>query len=200
MANYDCSQDLEPNIGTVHDETTIGYPPDALSTGVCYHTNWRPINYTELAYPPPDYEVITQAACSIPYGDPRTIDSSHILAGSPIFSIPGGISQVDPLWSTCTPAAPGGYDPPRALTRIQNLVPSPTPPPAKPEPESSAALQLPVETGAPSTTTGPDVGQIPQDPSDPNANKSPDPSVTASQGAAIAADPGSAAGNQEGSF
>ena len=112
MAVYDCGQDLEPNIGTVHDEVTIGYPPDALSTGVCYHTNWRPINYTELAYPPPDYEVITQAACSIPYGDPRTIDSSHILAGSPIFSIPGGISQVDPLWSTCTPAAPGGYDPP----------------------------------------------------------------------------------------
>ena len=199
MAIYDCGQDLEPNIGTVHDEVTIGYPPDALSTGVCYHTNWRPINYTELAYPPPDYEVITQAACSIPYGDPRTIDSSHILAGSPIFSIPGGISQVDPLWSTCTPAAPGGYDPPRALTRIPNLVPTPTPLPAKPEPESSAALQVPVETGAPSTTSGANVGQISQDPSDPNGNGSPDPSVTASQGAAIAAHPGSAAGNQEGS-
>ena len=201
MAIYDCGQDEEPNIGTVHDAVTIGYPPDALSTGVCYHTNWRPINYTELAYPPPDYEVVTQAACSMSIGDTRTIDSSHILAGSPIFSIPGGISQVDPLWSTCTPAAPGGYDPPRALTRSQNLVPSPTPPvsQAKPEPESSAALQLPVETGAPSTTTGGNSGQTPQDPSDPNANVSPDPSVSASQGAAIAGDPGSNAGNQEGS-
>ena len=202
MAVYDCGQDYAPNIGTVHDEVTIGYPPDALSTGVCYHTNWRPINYTELAYPPPDYEVVTQAACSMSIGDTRTIDSSHILAGSPIFSIPGGISQVDPLWSTCTPAAPGGYDPPRALTRSQNLVPSPTPPPvsqAKPEPESSAALQLPVETGAPSTTTGGKSGQTPQDPSNPNANESPDPSVSASQGAAIAGDPGSNAGNQEGS-
>ena len=198
---YDCGQDYEPNLGTVHDEVTIGYPPDALSTGVCYHTNWRPINYTELAYPPPDYEVVTQAACSMSYGDTRTIDSSHILAGSPIFSIPGGISQVDPLWSTCTPAAPGGYDPPRALTRSQNLVPSPTPPvtQAKPEPESSAALQLPVETGGPTTATGGKSGQIPQDPSEPNGNESSDPSDSASQGAAIAGDPGSSAGNQEGS-
>ena len=202
MAVYDCSQDNEPFIGTVHDEVTIGYPPDALSTGVCYHTNWRPINYTELAYPPPDYDVVTQAACSMSIGDTRTIDSSHILAGSPIFSIPGGISQVDPLWSTCTPAAPGGYDPPRALTRSQNLVPSPTPPPVtqpKPEPESSAALQLPVETGAPNTATGGTSGQTPQDPSDPNVNKSPDPSDSTSQGAKIAGDPGSTAGNQEGS-
>ena len=202
MAIYDCGQDEEPNIGTVHDAVTIGYPPDALSTGVCYHTNWRPINYTELAYPPPDYEVVTQAACSMSIGDTRTIDSSHILAGSPIFSIPGGISSVDPLWSTCTPAAPGGYDPPRALTRSQNLAPSPTPAPvtkAKPEPESSAALQLPVETGAPSTATGGKSGQAPQDPSDPNASESSDPSVSASQGAAIAGDPGSNAGNQEGS-
>lgn len=198
MAIYDCGNDLEPNVGSIHDAVTIGYPPDALSTGVCYHTNWRSINYTELYYPPPDYEVVTQAACSMDYGDPRTIDSSGILAGSPIFSIPGGISQVDPLWSSCTPASPGGYDPPRALTKTKNLVPTPILSPvtqAKPEP--SAALQLAAETGAPSTANGGNVGQVPQDPSNSSGDSSQD-SGAAGAGDPGAGDPGSTAGKQEG--
>lgn len=190
MAIYDCEKySVAPNVGSIYDKVTIGYPPDALSTGVCYHTNWRSINYTELYYPPPDYEVITQAACSMDYGDPRTIDSSHILAGSPIFSIPGGVSQVDPLWSTCTPADPGGYDPPRVLTKTGNLVPTPTPPPvtqAKPEP--SVTLQFAVETGAPSTANGANGESDPQDPSNPIESSSQDPGAVSSPGVASGGD------------
>ena len=180
MAIYDCDTNLAPNLGPVYSAVTIGYPPDALSTGVCYHTNWRPINYTELYYPPPDYEVVTQAACSMDYGDPRTVDSSSILAGSPIFSIPGGISRVDPLWSTCTPAAPGGYDPPRALTKAKNLVPTPTPPPVitKAKPEPSATLQLAAETGAAGTANGANIGQVPQDPNNPAGTNPQDPGAS----------------------
>ena len=175
---YDCDESyLQPNLGSTYDEVTVGYPPQALSTGVCYHTNWRAINYTELYYPPPDYVVVTQPACSMDIGDPRTVDSSHILAGSPIFSLPGDITQIDPLWSTCTPAPPGGYDPPRVLTKAGNLVPTPNPPPvtqAKPEP--SATLQLPAETGPPSTPSGANIGQGPQDPKSSGTN-SQDPST-----------------------
>lgn len=193
MGIYDCDINSAPNLGPIYDEVTIAYPPDALSTGVCYHTNWRSINYTELYYPPPDYEVITQAACSMNYGDLRTVDSSGILAGSPIFSIPGGVSQLNPLWSTCTPAAPGGYDPPRALTKTGNLVPTPTPPPmtqAKPEP--SATLELPAETSGASTADGANYGQTPQDPSNPDGTNFQDP------GAANGGDPGSSTGKQDG--
>ena len=174
---YDCGNyDAQPNLGSIHDEVTIGYPPEALSTGVCYHTNWRAINYTELYYPPPDYVVVTEPACSMDIGDPRTVDSSHILAGSPIFSLPGDITRIDPLWSTCTPARPGGYDPPRVLSKADNLVPTPTPPPvtqAKPEP--SATLELPAETGPP-RTSGANIGQDPQDPKSSGTN-SQDPST-----------------------
>lgn len=198
MAVYDCDTNTAPYVGSVYDEVTIGYPPDALSTGVCYHTNWRPINYTELYSPPPDYEVVTQAACSMNFGDPRTIDSSPILAGSPIFSIPGDVSQVDPLWSTCTPAAPGGYDPPRVLTKNNNLLPTPTPPPvtqAKPEP--SATLQLAAETGTPHTGNGGIVAQLPQDPSTPSGTESQDPGTSSSPGAASGGNPDSTAGKQD---
>ena len=193
MAIYNCDINSAPNVGPIYDKVTIGYPPDALSTGVCYHTNWRPINYTELYYPPPDYEVITQAACSMDYGDLHTVDSSDILAGSPIFSIPGGVSQLNPLWSSCTPAAPGGYDPPRALTKTGNLVPTPTSPPvtqAKPEP--SATLELPAETGAASTANAAHSGQIPQDSSNPDETDSQDLSAVGG------GDPGSTTGKQDG--
>ena len=188
---YDCDDSsYQPNIGSTHDEVTIGYPPEALSTGVCYHTNWRAINYTELYYPPPDYVVVTQAACSMDIGDPRTVDSSHILAGSPIISLPGDITQIDPFWSTCTPAPPGGYDPPRVLSKAGNLVPTPTPPPvtqAKPEP--SATLQLPAETGPPRTPSGANIGQGPQDPKSSGTN-SLDPSTPGSIGPQDSSDPG----------
>ena len=200
MAVYDCDTSSAPNLGSTYSAVTIGYPPDALSTGVCYHTNWRSINYTELYYPPPDYEVVTQAACSMDYGDPRTVDSSSILAGSPIFSIPGGISQVDPLWSTCTPAAPGGYDPPRALTKAKNLVPTPTPPPVltKAMPEPSATLQLAAETGTPGTASGASIGQVPQDPSNPVGTNPQDPGASSSPGTAAGGIPGSTMGKQTG--
>ena len=188
---YDCDDESSPpNLGSTHDEVTIGYPPEALSTGVCYHTNWRAINYTELYYPPPDYAVVTQAACSMDIGDPRTVDSSHILAGSPIFSLPGDITQIDPFWSTCTPARPGGYDPPRVLSKAGNLVPTPTTPPviqAKPEP--SATLQLPAETGPPRTPSGAKIGQGPQDPKSSGTN-SQDPSTSGGIGPQESSDPG----------
>lgn len=198
LADYTCDENQAvADIGPQYDAVTIGYPPDALSTGVCYHTNWMAINYTELYYPPPDYEVITQAACSMSVGDPRTVDSLPILAGSPIFSIPDDVSQVNPLWRSCTPAAPGGYDPPRALTKIQNLVPTPAPPPvsqAKPEP--SATLQLAAETGAPGTPNGASAENVPQDPSNPSGTNNQGSSASSPPGAESGGDSGSTTGKQ----
>ena len=198
LADYTCDQNqAEPDIGPQYDAVTIGYPPDALSTGVCYHTNWMPINYTELYYPPPDYEVITQAACSMHVGDPRTVDSLPILAGSPIFSIPDDVSQVNPLWSSCTPAAPGGYDPPRVLTKTGNLVPTPIlPPVSQAKPEPSATLQLAAETGAPGTPNGANSGHVSQDPSNPGGTNNQGSGASNLSGAESGGDSGSTTGNQ----
>lgn len=199
QADYNCDGASVVDVGPTYDAVTIGYPPDALSTGVCYHTNWMPINYTELYYPPPDYEVITEAACSMPVGDPRTVDSLPILAGSPIFSIPHDVSQINPLWSSCTPAAPGGYDPPRALTKAANLVPTPVlPPVTQAQPESSATLQLAAETGAPGTPNGGNAAHVPQDPSTPGGTDNQDPGASSSPGAEGGGDLGSTTGNQNG--
>ena len=198
LADYTCDENQGLlDIGPQYDAVTIGYPPDALSTGVCYHTNWRPINYTELYYPPPDYEVITQAACSMSVGDPRTVDSLPILAGSPIFSIPDDVSQVNPLWSSCTPAAPGGYDPPRVLTKTGNLVPTPIlPPVSQAKPEPSATLQLAAETGAPGTPNGASPGHVSQDPSDPGGTNNQDSGASNASGAESGGDSGSTTGKQ----
>ena len=134
------------------------------------------------------------------FGDPRTIDSSYILAGSPMFSIPGGVSQVDSFWSTCNPAAPGGYGPHQALTKAANLVPTTTPPPVATEakPEPSAILQLTAETGALSTANRASSGQDPQDPSNLAGTSSQDPGAPSSPGAATGGDPGSTTGKQAG--
>lgn len=198
QADYTCDENqADPDIGPQYDAVTIGYPPDALSTGVCYHTNWMPINYTELYYPPPDYEVITQAACSMHVGDPRTVDSLPILAGSPIFSIPDDVSQINSLWSSCTPAAPGGYDPPRVLTKTGNLVPTPIlPPVSQAKPEPSATLQLAAETGAPGTPNGANSGHVSQDPSDPGGTNTQDSGASNPSGAESGGDSGATTGKQ----
>ena len=200
LADYTCDENqADLDIGPQYDAVTIAYPPDALSTGVCYHTNWRPINYTELYYPPPDYEVITQAACSMHVGDPRTVDSLPILAGSPIFSIPDDVSQVNPLWSSCTPAAPGGYDPPRVLTKTGNLVPTPIlSPVSQAQPEPSATLQLAAETGAPGTPNGANSGHVSQDPSDPGGTNNQDSGASNPSSAESGGDTGSTTGKQSG--
>ena len=84
-------------IGTVHDSVTIAYEPSALSTEVYYHSDWRPINYTELYNPSPDYEMATEAACFGTDINTKGLDSSFILAEQPLFFMPRDLSLVDPL-------------------------------------------------------------------------------------------------------
>ena len=81
-------------IGTVHDSVTIAYEPSALSTGVCYHSDRRPINYTELYNPSLDYEMATEAACFGTNINTKGLDSSFILAEQPLFSMPRDLSGV----------------------------------------------------------------------------------------------------------
>ena len=162
-ANYAGSADIQ--IGRVYDEVTRAYAPEALSTGHCYHTNWSPINYTSLYDPLPDYDVITEKACSMSVSPGQSIDASSILAGLPLLSIPQDVSLIDPLWASCTAEPAGGYDPPRVLTGAGPLVASSAAVSSilsQPQPASSVAAPLPEETGsAPKMTSNLAASQIP---------------------------------------
>ncbi len=148
--NANCaSADIQ--IGRVYDEVTRAYAPEALSTGHCYHTNWSPINYTSLYDPLPDYDVITEKACSMSVSPGQSIDASFILAGLPLLSVPQDVSLIDPLWASCTAEPLGGYDPPRVLTAAGPLVASSAAVSSilsQAQPASSVAAPLPEETGS----------------------------------------------------
>ena len=143
-------------IGRVYDEVARAYAPEALSTGHCYLTNWSPINYTSLYDPLPDYDVITEKACSMSVSPDQSIDASFFLAGLPLLSIPQDVSLIDPLWASCTAEQLGGYDPPTVLTRAGPLVASPAAVSSilsQAQPASSVAAPLPEETGSPPQMT-----------------------------------------------
>lgn len=139
---------------------TAAYAPEALSTGGdCYGNSWAAINYTKLYSPQPDYEVITEAACSrqgYRVGKGQTIDSSYFLAGDALLSMPLALSLIDPLWSTCTAEQLGSYNSPMVLnpapmllSPATALVPGPTNAPDSPtqaKPASSPTHFLPVQT------------------------------------------------------
>ena len=154
-----CASDADIQIGRVYDEVTRAYAPEALSTGHCYHTNWSPINYTSLYDPLPDYDVITEKACSMSVSPGQSIDASFFLAGEPLLSMPQDVSLIDPLWASCTAEPAGGYDPPRVLTGAGPLVANPAAVPSmlsQAQPASPIAAPLPEETGsAPQMTSSP---------------------------------------------
>ncbi|CAF9939513.1 hypothetical protein IMSHALPRED_001532 [Imshaugia aleurites] len=146
--------------GSMHTKVTRAYAPEALSTGGdCYGKSWAAINYTKLYSPLPDYEVITEAACSrqgYRVSKGQSIDSSYFLAGDALLSMPPDLSLIDPLWSTCTAETLGGYDPPIALSAVKALVPGPTttpdpPPHAKPAPSPTHSLPVQTLTSEPNT-------------------------------------------------
>ena len=154
-----CAGPGETQIGTVHDEVTRAYAPEALSTGHCYHKDWSPINYTSLYDPLPDYNVITEKACSMSVSPGQSIDASFFLAGFPLLSIPQDVSLIDPLWASCTAEPFGGYDPPRVLTGAGPLIASSAATSSilsQAQPASSVVAPLPEETGlAPQMTSTP---------------------------------------------
>lgn len=128
--------------------TTIGYPPDALSTSMCDGPPagfqlYTAINYTELQYPT---GAQTQGTCEWRLGSSGT-------PRGPYLSIPTDINQVDPAWSSCSGAFEGSFDPPSALRKASAMVaPTPAPlngPSATPGPSITPVNAPPTATPAP---------------------------------------------------
>ena len=152
-------------IGGKSHDVTVGYPPEALSTSHCnmQYSNtaqaYQAINYTMLEYPPPNSALTDCAHVSgvqdvgASYYNPSASNE----ATSPVFSIPGPMNWVDPLWSTCIPVTYGVFDPPRKLEKASNMV-APTAAAATTAPADLAVPAAAVTPTTPPVTAGPTAG------------------------------------------
>lgn len=154
-------------------ETTIAYPPDALSTyvgplwmpdqtGPAPESLYKAINYTEFQ----EYQADTKNA-----------------GYSKNLKIPSDLAAIDPAWRTCTPGMYGSWDPPRVLTAARNMV-TPTAAQAADDPSKTAAPAAGIApTDIPAAPT-----QAPKDPATsslksdpPSVSDDPDPKSEVSQ-------------------
>ena len=157
-------------------ETTIAYPPDALSTyvgplwmpeqtGPAPESLYKAINYTEFQ----EYQANTKNA-----------------GYSKNLKIPSDLEAIDPAWRTCTPGMYGSWDPPRVLTAAQNMV-APTAAQPAMDPSVTAAPAAGIApTDIPAAPTpapkDPATGSSKSGPPNVSADPSPKPQVSQSKG------------------
>lgn len=170
-------------------DTTIGYPPEALSTSMCNGppAGWQlytAINYTELQYPTGSQ---TRGTCEWRLNESGT-------PRGPYLSIPQDIIKVKPAWATCTGAFEGTFDPPKTLQKASAMVaptPGPDPsPPAKPGPSITPANPPP--TASPATF---DPGAKSEPPPAEPAKSDPGNSGSVGNGSPSNSDPGNSGSN-----
>ena len=144
-------------LGPMHTLVTRAYAPQALSTAICQADNlgaglaycvtpvgqapqegdcfqginvgWAPINYDELANPPPDSVIYERKRSCFPAQtgsmDPNFLRSIFL---NPQLAFPSDVTDIDPMWktwggNTCTAVNLGVGDPPSTLGQATALVP-----------------------------------------------------------------------------
>lgn len=130
-AQGDCTYYEQGQIGNNISDATIAYDPEALSTAPCVQSGetefigYQPINYLDWYNHIPNSVEENQPGCDIPntHGiNPAGTD----LAANPMFSLPPGLSSLEPIWSSyaCQPNGRyPGFDPPRVLTKTSAFAP-----------------------------------------------------------------------------
>ena len=187
--------------GSVY-QTTIGYPPEALSTyvgprwieldyeGIDFRSaaveymrpapaSWfQAVNYTELQMS----QSISKDAYSFPQDSPFVMWS----VGGPKLKMPQALKSIDPAWNVCTVEWLGMVDPPRALTKVTAFAaptsdssPSSTADPPSPGSGIASSLLLPSSTLPPLARTTKLSPSLP--PPDPAQGPDPFSAATASQ-------------------
>lgn len=194
FAQADCSLYAAGQIGNNISATIVAYAPDALSTAECYQPGdggfqgWKTINYTEWADLPPNSVVEKQSGCKLLGAELTTIDPAGTdLVASPEFSLPQGLSTLQPAWSkyNCIPWRYGAFDPPRTLTKADAMIPtqavSATPAAQVSPPLASPTMPGPGDPGLTSTSMSQEPDSFKGDPTvtspDPDPPL-PDPSET----------------------
>ena len=110
-AQGDCTSYEQGQIGNNISDATVAYDPAALSTAPCVQNpseeeflGYEPIDYSEWANPVPNSVEETRPGCFIPNTsgiNPAGTD----LAANPAFSLPQGLSSLEPIWGSygCQP-------------------------------------------------------------------------------------------------
>ena len=111
FAQGDCTNYEEGQIGNSISAATIAYDPAALSTAACVQNPseqefivYEAIDYSGWANPVPNSVEETRAGCFIPNTSGINPAGTN-LAANPAFSIPPGLSSLQPIWSSfgCQP-------------------------------------------------------------------------------------------------
>ena len=171
-------------IGKVYQHTIQSYKAEQLSSANCFpdsprgevsyclpyddprasktrcfkglNTGWDPINFEELANPPPDSIIYDKKKTCFPsdVGFEFETGDAKCLFSNPQFSLPPDVTDIDPTWRSwghgaCIPYQLGVRDPPRILPWATALVDSsfplsstPHPLQSFPSPKQSAAHGL----------------------------------------------------------
>jgi len=102
--------------------TTIGYPPEALSTLIGAPDGGYSSTFS---YPEPTslFQSLNYTAFQQFWEDPAQHPYER---GHPYLKMPPELTEVDPAWKSCVPAWYGSWDPPRALSGVTAMMPPPT--------------------------------------------------------------------------
>ena len=149
-----CTLYPEGHIGPNISVATVAYDPDTLSTAKCYQEGgggfrgWKAIDYADWYNPPANSVVATQSDCVLLGTAPVSNPGGTDLVASPQFSLPPGLSTLQPAWEEyhCSQWRFGAFDPPRALTKEVSLAPEIATPAAQP----SSPFVTPTTTPTPS--------------------------------------------------
>ena len=115
---------------------TRGYDSASIFTDPCGYGygNWKTVNYTNLQYPAA--AGLINNGCNVPpmglmdgdlgvFHGPVPWGTGNP-AATPLFSVPGDVTLVDPLWKTCDVMSHGVWDPPIRLVEKTAMVPAAT--------------------------------------------------------------------------
>lgn len=168
-----CPWDNSPctTIGPVVNETTLSFGQYELYTENCFH-EFDTFNYADFNTPIPWSIVSTQIGCTLITESHPGSAPDYDFTLNPNIRFPSEVrTAINPDWASCT-FIDAAYDPPSALTPVQQLtVPpadpsssptntiilTPTVPPAEPQstPSNSAPTQTPDPPAQPTTTSVP---------------------------------------------
>lgn len=143
FAQGDCTNYEQGQIGNSISAATIAYDPAALSTAACVQNPseqefivYGAIDYSGWANPVPNSVEETRAGCFIPNTSGINPAGTNLVA-NPAFSIPPGLSSLQPIWSSfgCQPDSrdPAYQAIPNVLTKTsvqKRAVPTETASPA----------------------------------------------------------------------
>ncbi|MCJ1230204.1 hypothetical protein MMC12_006876 [Toensbergia leucococca] len=168
--------DASNHVGSIYNDLTIAYPPQALSTEPCGFVTPKAINYQDFNSPPYWSVVSSNDDCDPGFAGAVTTsypgsDFAYGYTIHPQLLMPPELQTYDPAWSLCTLDVFGAYDPPHALSKVAALINAGTTiatsaadPTAQPASPSSSPAAIPEQTSTKPSSASPQPTSTSEDP------------------------------------